>query len=204
MKLVLSAVAVASLCAAPVWAQSDQSKNTETHDTRHEPPMLGKHLAKGQARPGGGGQSPLLTYHGGDVVLASTTVEVHPIFWGSSWTNPQAVKVTGIKQFYGGIGGSEYLNSNTEYTRSSDGAGAHVTTAVSVVDAVIDSSAAPKSGSQTTPILAEVCKVISNPSSTAYYPVYVDTKRGHAGFCAWHSWGVCNGVNIQFAFFFNL
>jgi hypothetical protein len=204
MRLVLSAVAVASLCASPVWAQSDKSKNTETHDTRPEPPMLGKHLAKGQARPGGGGQSPLLTYHGGNVVLAPTSVDVHPIFWGNSWQSVADEKIDGMKLFYGGVGGSPYLNSNTEYTHSSNGSGAHVTTAVTVVTPVIDHAAAPKSGSQTSPILAEVCKMISNPSSTAYYPVYVDTKRGHAGFCAWHSWGTCGGVNVQFGFFFNL
>src|SRR5262245_10652757 len=34
--------------------------------------------------------------------------------------------------------------------------------------------------------------------------VYVDTPRGHAGFCAWHSAGYCNGTPVQFAFFFNL
>jgi len=204
MKLVLSAVAVVSLCAVPVWAQSDKSKNTETQGTRPEPPMLGKHLAKGQARPGGGGGTPLLTYHGGGVVLSPTNVDVHPIFWGTSWTNPAAEKVSGIKLFYGGVGSSTYLNSNTEYTQSSDGTGSHVTTGVSVVDPLIDTSAAPRNGSQTSPILAEVCKMIGTPSSTAYYPVYVDTPRGHAGFCAWHSWGTCGGVNVQFAFFFNL
>ena len=35
--------------------------------------------------------------------------------------------------------------------------------------------------------------------------MYVDTPRGHAGFCAWHSAGTCpSGVTVQFAFFFNL
>lgn len=33
---------------------------------------------------------------------------------------------------------------------------------------------------------------------------YVDTKRGSAGFCAWHSAGSCNGIPVQFGFFFNL
>ena len=76
MKLVLSAVAVASLCASPVWAQSDKSKNTETHDTRPEPPMLGKHLAKGQgARPTKA--PPQLTYHGGAIVTGQTDGDAH-------------------------------------------------------------------------------------------------------------------------------
>src|SRR5262249_27144379 len=31
-----------------------------------------------------------------------------------------------------------------------------------------------------------------------------DLKRGGAGYCAWHSYGSCNGVLVQFGFFFNL
>jgi hypothetical protein len=207
MRLVLSAVAVASLCAAPVWAQSDNSKNTETHDTRPEPPMLGKHLAKGQARPGGGGGSvPLLTYHGGDIMAVPTMV--HPIFWGTSWTTNLAVdagkKIAGMTQFYTNVGGTPYLQTNVEYTEGTAPGSMHVLNQVSFDAVSVDNSAAPRSGSQTGPILAEVCKAIANPQADWYYPVYVDTKRGHAGFCAWHSWGSCNGVPITFGFFFNL
>ncbi len=98
MKLVLSAVAVASLCASPVWAQSDKSKNTETHDTRPEPPMLGKHLAKGQAQAGGqdGRRTPQLTYHSGAVRAATT--EIHPIFWGTTWTTARPVTRAGYQR----------------------------------------------------------------------------------------------------------
>jgi hypothetical protein len=69
----------------------------------------------------------------------------------------------------------------------------------------IDLATAPRSGSQTSPILAEVCSKATNLRSDGYYPVYVDTPRGHAGFCAWHSVGTCpTGETVQFAFFFNL
>jgi hypothetical protein len=34
--------------------------------------------------------------------------------------------------------------------------------------------------------------------------VYIDQPRGSAGYCAWHSSGSCNGVTVQFAFFFDL
>jgi hypothetical protein len=54
------------------------------------------------------------------------------------------------------------------------------------------------------PILAEVAKLIINPVPNGYYPVYVDTPRKHAGFCAWHSVRTAQGVTVQFAFFFNL
>ena len=93
MRLVLSAVAVASLCASPVWAQSDKSKNTETHDTRPEPPMLGKHLAKGQgARPTR--TPPQLTYHGGAIVTGQTVVT--PIFWGTTWNSTASQRETDL------------------------------------------------------------------------------------------------------------
>jgi len=49
-----------------------------------------------------------------------------------------------------------------------------------------------------------VCKMISAPVANGYYPVYIDSKRGSAGYCAWHSYGTCNNVPVQFAFFFNL
>ena len=46
--------------------------------------------------------------------------------------------------------------------------------------------------------------MIPNPAPNGYYPVYTDLPRGHAGYCAWHSWGTINGVLTQFAFFFKL
>ena len=54
MKLVFSAVAIASLCAAPVWAQSDRSANSETRVLLPEPAMLGR--APGPGRQGGQAQ----------------------------------------------------------------------------------------------------------------------------------------------------
>jgi hypothetical protein len=68
----------------------------------------------------------------------------------------------------------------------------------------VDTSTAVRSGGRTGPILAEVCAQITNPRTDGYYPVYIDNPRGHAGYCAWHSTGTCAGVQVQFAFFFDL
>ena len=46
--------------------------------------------------------------------------------------------------------------------------------------------------------------MIKDPVANGYYPVYTDQRRGTAGFCAYHSWASCNGVNVQFGFFFDL
>jgi hypothetical protein len=189
--------------ASPAWAQSDKSANSETRNTRPEPPMMGKHLAKGLANPGGGAaQSPNLIYHNGGIMPQGAAVRA--IFWGSSWASGNA-KVGGIDSFYFGVGGTNYLGTNTEYTQTG---GQHVGTTVSYNGHYIDTTAAPRRAPRTSAILDEVCKVLAQhgeaPVTNGYYPVYVDTKRGNTGYCAWHSWSSCGGVNIQFAFFFNL
>jgi hypothetical protein len=68
---------------------------------------------------------------------------------------------------------------------------------------ITDTSPAPHHA-RTSTVLQEVCRLIASPVSNGYYPVYVDTPRGHARYCAWHSAGTCNLVTVQFAFFFNL
>jgi len=189
--------AVASVCTSAQVAVrgSDQLQVKE-------PPMAGIHWARGHAKPHSGGGSPDLTYHGGPVLTAGAYVE--PIFWGASWANSSFVadKMNGLATFYSGFGNSSYEATNTEYT---DTTGAHVGTAVTLGVQHIDLSAAPRSGNRTSPILGEVCAVAANLVPDGYYPVYVDTPRGSAGFCAWHSVGTCpTGVTVQFAFFFNL
>jgi hypothetical protein len=203
MRLAVSAFAVVSLCAVPALAQSDRSANTETQGTRPEPPMLGKHLARGQAKPdtGAGGRNVNLIYHNGPVITASTVVR--PIFWGTRWANSSFVgdKFTGLDDFYSHVGGTSYLGTNTEYTQTN---GAFVTRALASQAHLTDISAAPSGQPSTSAILGEVCKMIKSPVAKGYYPVYVDTPRGNAGYCAWHSWGSCGNTNVQFAFFFNL
>ena len=142
--------------------------------------------------------SPNLIYHGGPVMTGTT--EVFPIFWGSSWPTYSGDKISGIDSFYGGVGNSNYAKTNTEYT-SSDG---HVSPDVHANRHVIDGSPAPAQAPQTSAILAEVAKLYPHPTANAYYPVYIDQPRGHAGYCAWHSAGTINGVTVQFAFFFKL
>src|SRR5262249_49911116 len=136
--------------------------------------------------------------------LRVSTSEVHAIFWGTSWGNASFVgdKVTGIDSFYNAASNTSYLGTNTEYT---DASATHVSSSTSYQGHVADVSAAPVTAPQTRSILAEVCRMFPTPTPGAYYPVYVDTPRGHAGYCAWHSWASCpNGTPIQFGFFFNL
>jgi hypothetical protein len=195
--LLASASMTLLFVAVPSFAQDSQSGHGQP-----EPPMMGIHWAKGQkpfAKPGGGG-SPNMTWHGGDIMVSAV---VSTIFWGASWDNPTFAgdKVSGLEAFYGGMGGSGYAGTSDEY---SAGNGA-VSSAITFAASHVDTASVPKNaGSRTSPILDEVCKVITNPVSNGYYAVYVDKPRGHASFCAWHSAGTCGGTPVQFAFFFNL
>ena len=165
-----------------------------------EPPMLGAHQAKSTAghKPGG---SPLMTGHGGAIMTSSA---ITPIFWGPTWSNATfaADKIGGINRLYAGLSSATaYVASNTEYT----GTNGTVGTTITSTPAITDLAATPRSAPSTSAVLAEVCKVIgANAVSNGYYPVYTDVKRGSAGYCAWHSYGTCGSVPVQFGFFFNL
>ena len=166
-----------------------------------EPPVGGVQWARGQAgHPAGAGGVKLLQWFGGPVQHGTV---VTPIFWGTSWANDTSDKINGLKEFYKSVGGTSYAATNGEYY---DGPNSFVSTVVSLNTApssYVDSSQS-SGGNSTSTILAEVCKVYPNPIPGGYYPVYSDTPRGSAGYCAWHSAGSCGGIPIQFGFFFKL
>jgi len=204
MRLTMLCAFLMSACAIDqVEETGEYTDDLDSSDgaTGKEPKDAMVHHAKGFARPTGGGhKSPNLTWHGGPIMNNGAAVQ--PIFWGAKWATPSFVgdKITGIQSFYGGMGGTSYDGTNSEYT---DGSGRHVDTGVTVGASHTDTSTST-GGATTAPILAEVCRQISNPVANGYYPVYTDQRRGNAGYCAWHSAGSCNGVQIQFAFFWDL
>lgn len=165
-----------------------------------EPPVNGIHWARGEARNGGVTNSPLLIYHGGNIMQHVQPVQA--IFWGSSWSSAAFTgdKMTGMDTFYSGIGNTTYAHTCSEY---SGAGGVFVGDSITYIGHLVDTSPAAN-GSRTGQILAEVCTMITNPQANGYYPVYVDIPRGHANYCAYHSAGTCNGVPVQFGFFFHL
>ena len=147
------------------------------------------------------GRVSLLTWHFGPVMHSTT---VAPIYWGSKWGDSSFVddKVSGLDTFYSKVHGTAYAHTNSEYT---DGAGNVSTTNISQSSDATDTSAAPSGAPSTGQVLQEVAKVTSgHPQAGAYYPVYSDQPRGNAGYCAWHSSGTINGIQVEFGFFFNL
>ncbi|HMD34127.1 MAG TPA: hypothetical protein VKH42_04125 [Vicinamibacterales bacterium] len=193
----LARAATIAICAAGLMIVAGRADMRG--EPNHLPGVGGIHWARDAQPAARPAKNPNLIYHGG-TVMHGTFVEA--IFWGTSWTNSSFAgdKVSGLQSFYAGMGNSNYAATNGEYT---DGSG-HVSTAIALGATHFDFSAVTAKGSTTGPILAEVCAQISSPASNGYYPVYVDRSRGHAKFCAWHSSGTCNGVQVQFAFFFNL
>ncbi len=167
-----------------------------------EPPILGLHLAKDaagdRALPNAARRSAgNMVFHNGEIMPAA---DVTSIFWGTTWPGYAGDKITGIDSYYAGFGNSGYAHASNEYT----GTNGAVTSTVVSHGHVVDGSAAG-SPAQASTILAEVCKVIgTNAVHSGYYPVYSDQPRGNAGYCGYHSAGTCNGVIVQFAFFFNL
>jgi len=166
--------------------------------TKADPPILGITWARGVNSMAPARRSPNMTYHGGKIM---PTANISAIFWGTSWGTYTGDKITGIDNYYVGWNNSNYAKASDEYT----GSNGQIGPTSSYGGHYIDTTAAA-GGSNTSAILAEVCRVIPNPDSSGngYYPVYTDKPRGSAGYCAWHSAGTCHGVTVQFAFFFKL
>lgn len=212
--LMASAVmAVMAMPAAHAARETEQNSglNTEDLSSKHEPPMLGIHWSRemhGARQSGARVRSANMTYHSGRIM---PTVVSKAIFWGPSWSSSSFAgdKITGLDAWYTGHSGSNYAATVNEYTDTVNGGHKVGSTGFLHQGSIVDSSTAT-GGSSTSAILAEVCKQVTagkispDPQGNGYYPVYTDVKRGNAGYCAWHSAGTCNGIAVQFAFFFNL
>jgi hypothetical protein len=189
-------------------ATQEAATTPENLNVQSGPPMLGIHWARGfepnarlaneAAQPAARARrSPNMTYHGGKIM---TTAVTQNIFWGTSWGSYTGDKISGMDQWYDGFSLSNYAKTSDEYTGSNGKVGASTTHLGHIID-----TSASKSGGNTSTILAEVCKLVRpDTGGNGYYSVYTDTPRGSAGYCAWHSYGTCGGVPVQFAYFFKL
>ena len=191
--MLMLAVAVVS-CLTVGAARADSPTITEVGRVLGAVPVAGTPTALT-------GPGTDLTYHGGAVLPA---VAVQPIFWGPRWSDPTFAgdKVTGLKSFYDGMGGSKYAGTSNEYT---DSTGAHVTSAISsYTTALFDSSAAPTSDPSARTIIGEVAKMVKKPTANVFYAVYSDTPITGVDYCAWHSWGSVRGVRLTVGWFPNI
>lgn len=198
----LIAIALVGAFSTQGFAANDKVKDGMPTNDEAETHARGIHWTKDehQARTARPSSNPDMTYHGGKIMPTAVT---QVILWGPSWANATFAgdKITGLDGWYSGHSKSNYAVTSDEYT----GTNGRVGSTTTHLGHLIDTSTA-SGGNNTTPILNEVCKMVStpDPNGNGYYAVYTDVKRGSARFCAWHSAGTCGGVPVQFAFFFNL
>lgn len=133
-----------------------------------------------------------MTDNGGLVLPTSNT---YAIWWGNQSAFPMDAKA-GIDAFFAGLNGSSFLNVSAQYMRGNP------------VQTIFhtnwtDTSTPPRSPPSTSTIGNEVCRMILQnkevPDSSAIYFVYT-SNFPHVNYCAWHSWGKCNGTPIQIAY----
>ena len=159
-------------------------------------------LANSPLGIGGGSGGPLL-YGGGPV---QTAPHLYVVFWGSAWNSasgdPNGVMAP-LKQFYGAIGGSKWLNSVSQYTQTG---GAHVGNAGNIfLGSYVDTTSSPLPVPQDSDIAAEAVKAAAHfgdySPSAAYIvalPHNVIPIGFRAQYCAWHSSTAAPGGTIAF------
>jgi hypothetical protein len=130
--------------------------------------------------------------HGGKVLPSSNT---YAIWWGTQSAFPSDAK-TGLDSLFQGLNGSGILGVTAQYMRGASPASTFHTN-------WIDTSAPINHAPSVSTIVTEACKVIhqngAEPDATGVYFVYT-SNFPHANYCAWHSHGRCNGVDIQVAY----
>lgn len=161
------------------------------------------------ARPGGGGSgSKNLSYHGGiGGIGVETTPKVYLVLWGSQWTgNDPSGEAAILESFYGGVGGSKWLNSVTQYcqgvasgTTTCGSSAAHAGNPNGIyVEVWADSSAAAPSKPRQSDLAAEAVRAAqhfgnTSASSNASVQYVIATATGNSStgfkssYCAYHS-----------------
>lgn len=157
---------------------------------------------------GGGGGSANLSYHGGTGGIGvETAPKIYLVLWGSQWNlNDPSGEAAILESFYGGVGGSSWLNSVTQYCQGvasgtvfCKGAGTPAGNQTGIFAGVWpdNASAAPSRPSQSQ-LAAEAVKAAGHFSNTTagsnasvQYVIATATGNNAIGFgtqyCAWHS-----------------
>jgi serine protease len=170
------------------------------------------------ARPGGGG-SKNLSYHGGTGGIGvETAPKIYLVQWGSQWNNNDPSGEIGIlASFYGGAGGSAWLNSVTQYCQGV--ASGTVTCGSSGTSAGnqkgmlagmwFDNAASAPSRPSQAQLAAEAVKAAAHFGNTTasrnasvQYVIATASGNNASGFgtqyCAWHSSTSSSAGNIAY------
>jgi serine protease len=156
------------------------------------------------ARPGGGGGKNLF-YHGGVGGIGVETVpKVYLVLWGSHWNIDPSGESATLQNFLGGVGGSGWLNSVTQYCQgiasgsSTCGTSGHAGNPTGILNGFWpDGSTAPSQPSQSD-LAAEAVraaahfgKTVAGSNDSTQYVIATAHGNNASGFgtsyCAWHS-----------------
>jgi hypothetical protein len=188
-----------SVLVAGCLADADNDVATaQEDDVAADIPSAHVHWQRGQAPQQQAGSTSNLIDHGGRVLPVSNT---YAIWWGTQSSFPSDAQ-SGIDTLFQGLNGTSFLAVANQYMRGS-------TATTSFHTNLVDTSAPPSRGPSTTTIASEACKVIQanglTPDPNAIYFVFTSNfPGGHVNYCAWHSYGTCNGTTIQVAYMPNV
>ena len=131
-----------------------------------------------------------MTNHGGAVMPGSTT---YALYWGNLSMFPVDLQA-GLTAFLSAYGGSGYSNILTQYM------GGATSTASSFGIDAYDTSSPPSVAPSVSTIVNEVCREINVGAlplkANGVYFAITSNFPTNANYCAWHSYGTCNGVTI--------
>jgi hypothetical protein len=133
--------------------------------------------------------------HGGPVLPTS---HVYAIYWGPV---PSDVS-DALYYFFNGFGGSTYANILSQYMRGVPPSPPASTYTVLAPD----NSAPPTHAPSVSKIVNEVCAALGGGApdpAGAYFVITSNFPKG-GGYCAWHSYGTCNGKSIAVAYLPNV
>lgn len=178
--------AITVLSVAGAWAQDSSAEKVQGI-----PPGAAGTLQRGVAGPA---STSNLIDHGGPVLPAS---KIYYIWWGTQAAWPTDAN-SGLTTLAEGFSGSHFMNDIfPQYMR-----GAGVSTGFQ--GSLYDSSNPPGHGPKTSTIVSEACNTINannhTPDPTAVYVVLTSNFPKGVNYCAWHSYGSCNGTTIQVAY----
>ncbi len=171
-------------------------------------PTVGDAISAREARGHSGGGSKNLYYHGGTGGIGvETAPKIYLVLWGEQWNNNDpSGEVAILQSFYGGVGGSSWLNSATQYCQGvasgtifCNGSGKAAGNQTGVFVGVwSDSAASAPSRPSQSQLAAEAVKAAVHFGNTAagsnvtvQYVIATATGNNASGFgtqyCAWHS-----------------
>jgi hypothetical protein len=183
-------VAPASLIARDAAAQQPPGADAMHRGGEHPPHIF---APKGSHR----NTTKNLIDHGGPVLPTSN---VYAIYWGSGSFGDIG---SALENFFTNFSGSTYANILTQYMHETTPASPQITDYVTLAP---DISAPPRRAPSVSTIVNEACAGLNGgaPDSQGVYFVITSNFPKGTNYCAWHSYGTCNGQQIAVVYLPNL